>query len=149
MFIFNVPVLVEPAVGQTSPLLPIIGFLYSSSEHSPMFSIIQELYACYLLGMEKLISDGGRTIDDNTWRTGTGMVYNIWNPRMLFKIYNHMRTSLQYKLYEFSETLKYTDEEVKDGLILKSSLLDRYGVSFIQSIDINKLKNRYEEDVRS
>lgn len=134
MLVFNTPVMIDDTQ-DNSETFSIIGFLYSTSEHSPQFTIQQEVFACYLMAFEKMLADGGKAIDEFTWQTWDGKIYDVGSTDIRLKIYQYMKPQLQYKLYEFPQELKYTDEEVDGGFILKSSLLDRYGVSFIETVN--------------
>lgn len=147
IFLFNAPVTINP--DETKPPVTVPGFLYSTTEHNETFSIRLESFACYLLAMEKLVAEGGKVIDKDTWVTGRGEVINLDTPSAQWMIYRRMKPELTYRLYEFSQELEYSNDEVDSGLILKPSLLDRYGVSFIESIDIHKNGNRYDEYVKN
>lgn len=142
MFVFNVPVMIDTTPDHNTPPVPVLGFLYNTSEHDrPMFSTRIEMFGCYLLGVERLVSEGGKVIDIDTWMTGDGKVHNDINQtKKQLELYQRMKDSLRYKLYEFSGPLEWYDDEVVDGLILKQSLLDRCGVSFIENIDIHKIR---------
>ena len=134
MLLFDVPVIIDNDPDNSEPLT-VFGFLYPTSEHGPKFTIRQEVYACYLMALEKLGVDGGRPIDNYTWQTGDGRIYDISSNDISMKIYKYMKPQLKYKLYEFSQDLKYSEDEVCDGLILKPSLHKRYGVSFIEAVN--------------
>ena len=140
IFLFNVPVTINPA--ENKPPVTVLGFLYSTAEHNETFSIRLESFACYLLAMKKLVAEGGKVIDKDTWITGKGEIINLDTPSAQWMIYRRMKPELVYRLYEFSQELEYTDDEVDSGLILKPSLLDRYGVSFIENIDIHKKRKQ-------
>lgn len=133
--------------------LSIYGLLYSTTEreNNPVWILRLELYSCYLKGLERLCSEGGKLIDRYTWMTSDGKVHpNIDSTKIQMEIYSKMRPELQYKLYEFSHPLQYTDDEVQGGVILNPSIFDRCGVSFIESVNIqnNKIEIYNEEDVR-
>ena len=140
IFLFNAFVTINPA--ENKPPVTVLGFLYSTAEHNETFSIRLECFACYLLAMEKLVAEGGKVIDKDTWITGKGEIINLDTPSAQWMIYRRMKPELVYRLYEFSQELEYTDDEVDSGLILKPSLLDRYGVSFIENIDIHKKRKQ-------
>lgn len=143
IMLFNVPILIN--TGQGRPPFPVIGVLYNTAEHSITFSLKIELYACFLLGIEALQADGGHIIDEHTWLTGTGEKINVSSNKVRWQIYQTLKDQLQYKLYEFSNPLVYTDEEVNNGLVISPSLLDRYGVSFIEALNIQKMNTNMKK----
>lgn len=139
MMVFNVPIMVVDE-GVSKEPITVLGLLYSTSERKtdPVWLLSLETYSSYLLGVERLYSEGGRVIDKETWMTRDGKVHNVGTSQVLIEIYLKLRGELQYKLYEFSQPIQYEESEVKDLLILTPSILDRCGVSFIESLNIKK-----------
>ena len=142
MFVFNVPVMIDTTPDHNTPPVPVLGFLYNTSRYErSVLSTNLEMFGCYLSGVERLVSEGGKVIDIDTWMTGDGKVLKgVTIIKKHLEFYQRMKESLRYRLYEFSEPLEWYDGEVVDGLILKQSLLDRCGVSFIEDTDIHKLR---------
>lgn len=141
IMVFNVPVMVVDESVNKEPFT-VLGLLYSTSERetTPLWLLYLEMYYGYLLGVERLYSEGGRVIDKETWMTRDGKVHNIGTPTILTEIYLKLRSKLQYKLFEFSQPVQYEESEVDGHCILTPSILDRCGVSFIESLNIKKLK---------
>ena len=133
MFVFNRPVMIDTTPDHSTPPVPVLGFLYNTTGYDRSDL---EMFGCYLSGVERLVSEGGKVIDLATWMTGDGKVLNGIH---IIKQVELMKDSLRYRLYEFSEPLEWYDGEVVDGLILKQSLPDRYGVPFIVNTDIHKI----------
>ena len=139
MIVFNVPIMVARNPEDKEPV-SVLGLLYSTSEREtdPQWLLHLEMYSCYLLGVERLLSEGGRVVDGYTWMTGDGELHYIGTLEIQTEIYLKLREKLRYKRFEFSQPIPYEEGEVNGHCILTPSILDRCGVSFIESLNIKK-----------